>query len=167
MKTKTTLFTLLLLVEGLFSQEEQPLNLYGENFALQVYIEGSQIEREFQRDNRMTEEGLESAFKLRLRRNGVPHVARLSDATALLAISINGVDLKYEDGDRMEAKVFSFNLEFYTYLYDQEGSSVWAVTYLRRNVGFSPDDGLEELVFDAIYPALDAFSIDFLEQNNL
>ena len=166
MKIKTALLALLFFTESVFSQNEQPLNLYGENFALQVFI-ADEIERSLQKDSRITERGLESVFKLRLRRNGVPHVSKLSEATALLAISINGVDLKYEDGDRMEAKAFSFNLEFYTYLYDQEGSSVWAVTYLRRNVGFSPDDGLEDLVFDAIYPALDAFSIDFLEQNNL
>ena len=67
----------------------------------------------------------------------------------------------------MDAKTFSFNLGFYTYLYNQKGDSIWAQTYQLRNVGFAPDDELEELLLEAIYSAIDAFSIDFLEQNNL
>ena len=166
MKIKIALLALLLFTENIFSQNGQPLNLNGENFVLQVFIEDD-IERALQKDSRVTERGLESVFKLRLRRNGVPYVSDLSDAVAILGISINGVDLKYADGDKMEAKAFSFNLELYTYLYDQEGNSIWAVAYTLRNVGFAPDDELEDWLISAIYPALDEFSIDFLEQNNL
>ena len=166
MKIKTALLALLLFAESVFSQNEQPLNLYGENFVLQVFI-ADEIERSLQKDSRITERGLESVFKLRLRRNGVPYVGELSNAVALLGISINGVDLTYADGDKMGGKAFSFNLEFYTYLYDQEENSVWATTYTLRNIGFAPDDELEDWLVSLIYPALDQFSIDFLEQNNL
>lgn len=166
MKLKINTLILFLLTSMLFSQEQQSLNLFGENFALKVYIEDD-IEKSFQRDSGVTEKGLEASFKLRLRRNGVPYVGRIEDASALLAISINGIDLKYANREKMEAKAFSFNLDFNTYLYSQKREMVWVSTYQLRNVGFAPDDEIEDLILEALYDALDTFSIDFLEQNNL
>ena len=120
-----------------------------------------------QQNSMITEGGLVSNLKLRLRRNGIPYVNRMEDAHAILDVSINSIDIRYDDGEKADAIAFSFRLELNTWLLNQKGEDVWGSVYILSNLGYSPEEELKEWMIESLYEAIDQFSIDFIEENNL
>tara|TARA_B100000965_G_C19530308_1_gene730792 strand:+ start:247 stop:747 length:501 start_codon:yes stop_codon:yes gene_type:complete len=166
MKVKHLFFTITMLLGLLFSQESSGLNLHGNSFTLRVNIpEDSKLS--LQQNSMITEGGLVSNLKLRLRRNGIPYVNRMEDAHAILDVSINSIDIRYDDGEKADAIAFSFRLELNTWLLNQKGEDVWGSVYILSNLGYSPEEELKEWMIESLYEAIDQFSIDFIEENNL
>ncbi len=158
---KTSALFLALASSVLFSQEGEPLNTYGETFAVEAYIS-----EDFAKETNLTDQAAQSAAKLRLRRNGVPY-GSLESSIATLDILVSAIEIENGAGESMDSYAFSLTLMFKRWVLDENSQDLYAAVYLNDYIGYSSTDEAKDFVLGGINDLIDEFSISFLEQNNL